>query len=61
MVYNIIFNFFDEHVMVMIYSGLSSENFENVTALNLSMSWKKSSFLIFLQSKNIFIEERRAA
>lgn len=61
MVYHIIFNFFDEQVMVMIYSGLSSENFENVTALNLSMSWKKSSFLIFLQSKNIFIEERRAA
>lgn len=61
MVYNIIFNFFDEHVMVMIYSGLSSENFVNVTALNLSMSWEKSSFLIFLQSKNIFIEERRAA
>ena len=61
MVYNIIFNFFDEHVMVMIYSGLSSEIFENVTALNLSMSWEKSSFLIFLQSKNIFIEERRAA
>lgn len=28
MVYHIIFNFFDVHVMVMIYSGLSSENFE---------------------------------
>ena len=61
MVYHITFIFFDEHVMVMIYSGLLSENFENVTALNLSMSWEKSSFLLFLQSKNIFIEERRAA
>lgn len=29
MVYHIIFNFFDEQVMLMIYSRLSSENFES--------------------------------